>query len=51
VMGLAGKWGDTSVTLPHGRWHSAFGGSSHTGGEKRVSDLLKDFPVELLVRK
>jgi (1->4)-alpha-D-glucan 1-alpha-D-glucosylmutase len=51
VMGLGGDWRDTSITLPDGKWHGAFGGSNHTGGEKRVSDLLKDFPVQLLVRK
>ncbi len=45
VMGFRGDWGDTSITLPQGKWHSAFGGSHHSGGETRVSDLLKDFPV------
>ncbi len=51
VMALGGHWGDTSISLPDGQWHSALGNSSYSGGKKQVSELLKDFPVELLVRK
>ena len=51
VMSLGGDWRDTSVTLPDGNWQSALGSAHHTGGTKRVSELLKEFPVELLVRK
>jgi (1->4)-alpha-D-glucan 1-alpha-D-glucosylmutase len=50
-MTLGGRWGETSIALPEGDWQSALGGSRYGGGEKRVSDLLGEFPVELLVRK
>jgi (1->4)-alpha-D-glucan 1-alpha-D-glucosylmutase len=51
VMALDGRWGDTSITVPKGDWYSALNNSRHSGGLKRVSDLLVEFPVELLVRK
>ncbi|HVU18133.1 MAG TPA: malto-oligosyltrehalose synthase [Candidatus Didemnitutus sp.] len=44
---LRGDWGDTSVTLPAGRWRSALGGAE-AAGEVSVGTLLKDFPVALL---
>jgi (1->4)-alpha-D-glucan 1-alpha-D-glucosylmutase len=50
VKALGGHWGNTSITLPKGNWRSALGSSQHTGGEKRISEILGKFPVELLVR-
>jgi (1->4)-alpha-D-glucan 1-alpha-D-glucosylmutase len=50
VMGLAGGWGDTSLTLPAGRWRDALSGREVEGGSCAVADLLADFPVALLER-
>jgi (1->4)-alpha-D-glucan 1-alpha-D-glucosylmutase len=50
VMGLAGGWGDTSLTLPAGRWRDALSGREVEGGSCGVADLLADFPVALLER-
>jgi (1->4)-alpha-D-glucan 1-alpha-D-glucosylmutase len=43
-------WGDTSLSLPEGRWHDVMGIVTHAGGERPVSELLERFPVALLVR-
>ncbi len=54
--GLAarGGWGDTTISLPAGSWHSALGGdlpAGQDGAEVRLADLLADSPVALLVRE
>ncbi|WP_028321562.1 malto-oligosyltrehalose synthase [Desulfatiglans anilini] len=43
-----GEWGDTSLALPPGRWRDAFSDARFEGGERRVADLLRLFPVGLL---
>lgn len=43
-------WGDTTVSVPEGRWHSVLSGSDVDGGEVPVSTLLASFPVALLIR-
>jgi (1->4)-alpha-D-glucan 1-alpha-D-glucosylmutase len=48
VLKLAGSWGDSVVELPPGRWHHAFTDETFNGGELRVANLLKRFPVALL---
>ncbi len=49
VLGLGGKWGDTTVVLPEGRWTDVLGGSEAGSGAVAVADLLARFPVALLV--
>ncbi len=47
-LGLAGGWGDTTLTLPTGRWHDVLTGTSTDG---RLADLLDTHPVALLIRE
>ncbi|GGF33879.1 malto-oligosyltrehalose synthase [Marmoricola endophyticus] len=51
-LGLAavGGWGDTAVDLPDGTWRDALGGAV-VSGSARVTDVLGDSPVALLVRE
>jgi (1->4)-alpha-D-glucan 1-alpha-D-glucosylmutase len=51
IVKLAGMWKDTWVSLPEGRWRNRLTGRSLEGGNVPVKDLLKDFPVALLVRE
>ncbi len=49
--GLGDGWGDTSLRLPApGRWRNVFTEELREG-ETRVGDLLRAFPVALLVRE
>ena len=50
VMGLRDGWGDTTVTLPDGRWTDELGGSTADEGPVSLAALLSGFPVALLVR-
>jgi (1->4)-alpha-D-glucan 1-alpha-D-glucosylmutase len=47
-MKLAGDWKDTSLELPAGRWQNELTGEKVAGGEIRLTDLLRRFPVALL---
>jgi (1->4)-alpha-D-glucan 1-alpha-D-glucosylmutase len=49
-MKLAGDWRETSLKLPDGRWHNELTGEETDGGEVRLADLLRRFPVALLSR-
>jgi (1->4)-alpha-D-glucan 1-alpha-D-glucosylmutase len=51
VLKLGGSWNDTTVALPSGRWHNAFTGETLKGGDLRVANLLRRFPVALLSRE
>ena len=51
VMKLGGKWGNTSVDIPEGKWKSVFTGESISSGMNNASDLFRKFPVALLVRE
>ena len=51
VLKLGGSWGDTTVELPCGRWHHTFTDEIFNGGELRIANLLKRFPVALLSRE
>jgi (1->4)-alpha-D-glucan 1-alpha-D-glucosylmutase len=51
IVKLAGMWKDTWVSLPEGRWRNRLTGRSLEGGNVPVKELLKDFPVALLVRE
>jgi (1->4)-alpha-D-glucan 1-alpha-D-glucosylmutase len=48
LVGLAGGWGDTTVTLPGGAWQDVLTGALRSGGPQRVADLVEDFPVAVL---
>jgi len=50
ILGLNGKWGDTSLAIPEGRWHNAFTNEDIRGGQVMMTDLFRRFPVALLVR-
>lgn len=51
-MGVRNGWGDTSLQLPvgSGDWRNVFTNEVR-GGETRIGDLLREFPVALLVRE
>ena len=51
VLKLGGSWGDSTVELPPGRWHHAFTEEIFNGGELRIANLFKRFPVALLSRE
>jgi (1->4)-alpha-D-glucan 1-alpha-D-glucosylmutase len=44
------QWGDTHVELPGGRWSNALTGEEMDGGAIMMGDLLREFPVALLIR-
>lgn len=48
---LGGAWRETIVTLPQGTWVNRMTKSEIAGGKIMVRNLLKDFPVAMLVRK
>ncbi len=50
VLRLRGRWGDTTVQLPAGRWRNECTGDEIDGGAAQVAELLHRFPVALLVR-
>lgn len=45
-----GGWADHTVQLPEGTWHDVIGKSEFAGGAVALGELLKHFPVALLVR-
>jgi (1->4)-alpha-D-glucan 1-alpha-D-glucosylmutase len=47
---LAGDWQKTAVLLPEGRWTNRLTGASMDGGRVAMEELLRDFPVALLVK-
>jgi (1->4)-alpha-D-glucan 1-alpha-D-glucosylmutase len=48
---LGGTWRETTVTLPQGVWVNRMTRAEIRGGKILMRNLLKDFPVALLVRK
>jgi len=46
-----GEWGQTAVVLPEGRWTNRMTGVPVAGGKIAMGELLRDFPVALLVRE
>jgi (1->4)-alpha-D-glucan 1-alpha-D-glucosylmutase len=50
IVKLAGAWKDTTVELPEGRWTNRLTRSVVDGGRVQVRNLLKEFPVALLVK-
>jgi len=51
TMKMAGAWRRTIVTLPEGRWRNRLTNGMVNGGKVAVEDLLREFPVALLVRE
>jgi (1->4)-alpha-D-glucan 1-alpha-D-glucosylmutase len=51
VLKLGGKWGDTSLELPEGNWRNKLSGAAVQGGRVKLADLLRAFPVALLVKQ
>ena len=47
---LAGDWADTRLRVPEGEWKNVLSGLPLHGGNSRVQDLLKAFPIALLVK-
>jgi (1->4)-alpha-D-glucan 1-alpha-D-glucosylmutase len=48
---LGGRWEQTTVELPPGLWKNRLTGAQVAGGRVDVEDVLRDFPVALLVRE
>ena len=46
-----GSWDGTTLQLPEGSWTNLLTGENLQGGDNGVSDLLRRFPVALLVRE
>jgi (1->4)-alpha-D-glucan 1-alpha-D-glucosylmutase len=51
VIGLAGDWQDTVLTVPPGEWSNVFTADTIRSGDILLRDLLAEFPVALLLRK
>jgi (1->4)-alpha-D-glucan 1-alpha-D-glucosylmutase len=47
---LGGNWEDTCVELPQGKWINRLTGGSLRGGKVAMEEVLRDFPVALLVK-
>ena len=47
---LGGDWQQTSVALPEGQWVNRLTGASIKGARVAIEDVLRDFPVALLVK-
>jgi (1->4)-alpha-D-glucan 1-alpha-D-glucosylmutase len=51
VMGLDNDWDDTILELPSGKWHNVLTGDEADGGAVRLQELLRRFPVGLLMKR
>jgi (1->4)-alpha-D-glucan 1-alpha-D-glucosylmutase len=51
AVGLGDDWQGAAVELPPGVWENAISGERFRGGTQKLSRLLKQFPVALLVRQ
>jgi len=51
VLQLDGEWGDTSLDVPSGKWRNQFSGDIFNGPQLRAADVLRRFPIGLLVRE
>jgi len=46
-----GEWRQTVIELPQGRWVNRLTGAQVNGGRVAVEEMLREFPVALLVRE
>jgi (1->4)-alpha-D-glucan 1-alpha-D-glucosylmutase len=51
VAKLAGDWRDTEVELPNGEWTNHLTGDRVRPNPARLADLMRRFPVALLIRE
>ena len=51
TLQIGGQWSETAVTLPEGRWRNRLTGDEINGGTLRLENLLRGFPVALLVKE
>ena len=54
VLGLGGEqldWAETTLELPTGRWRNELTGDTLDGGVVALAELLRRFPVALLMRE
>jgi (1->4)-alpha-D-glucan 1-alpha-D-glucosylmutase len=51
VFGLAGRWEDTTLEIPAGRWRDELSGDVYQGGIIQMSRLTARFPLSLLIRE
>ncbi len=51
VLGLRGKWDNTSIRVPAGAWRNLLTGERWESERIGIADLLKRFPVALLIRQ
>jgi len=51
VAKLGDDWQDTEVELPRGEWRNHLTGERLRGGHKKLVELMRRFPVALLVRE
>jgi (1->4)-alpha-D-glucan 1-alpha-D-glucosylmutase len=49
-LGWPFDWGDTTIETKWGPWSDELGAAEHIGGPVALADLLRDFPMALLVR-
>jgi (1->4)-alpha-D-glucan 1-alpha-D-glucosylmutase len=48
---LADDWAGTAIEMPPGDWENVLSGSEVGGGRVNIADLLRTFPVALLVKR
>jgi (1->4)-alpha-D-glucan 1-alpha-D-glucosylmutase len=51
TMNVMDAWRDTAVVLPEGTWTNRLTGAAMGGGAVSMRNLLREFPVALLVRE
>jgi len=50
LTAMLGDWEEAIVSLPEGRWSNRLTGATIDGGPVQIEDLLREFPVALLVQ-
>ncbi|NCB38923.1 MAG: malto-oligosyltrehalose synthase [Erysipelotrichia bacterium] len=47
---LKNRWDNTRIILSDGKWQDIFSGNCFAGGSNKIKDLLRDFPVAVLIK-
>ncbi len=50
TLKLNKKWGSTRLSLPKGHWQDIFTGAFFKTGPNKLKELVKNFPVSILIR-